>query len=291
MKSLIAQASGLRLIGCARSNPVNVAVQAATARHIPVLYTPGRNAASTAEYTLGLMLAECRHIARSYHALKSGQFLGSPAETFSGADMHADVVWDLDGNSPYKVFPGRELSGSVLGLIGLGNVGSRVARLAQAFGMKVIAYSQNKDAERAQALGVELVPLERVLRTADFISIHCRVTPETVGLISEKEFAMMKPGAYLINTARAVVIDQAALIDALRQQRIAGAALDVYWYEPLPANHPLLQLDNVTVTPHLAGAANEVIHRHSQMIVDDVLTWLDGGIPEHVANPEVFSQA
>ena len=114
------------------------------------------------------------------------------------------------------------------------------------------------------------------------------MTNETRGMLGERELNLMKPSAYLISISRAAVIDQAALITALEQRRIAGAALDVFWFEPLPANHPLLALDNVTLTPHLAGATGEVQERHSQIIVDDVIAWLDGRCPMHLANPEVW---
>lgn len=287
-REIIENAPKLRLIGCARSNPINVDVQAASDKNIPVVYTPGRNAIATAEYTMGLMLAESRNIARSYHAMKSGQFLGNPVPGLLNTDLRPDVIWELDGESPYKIFRGCELFDHTLGLIGLGNIGSRVAKLAQAFGMRVVAYSLSKDADKAKALGVELISLDDVLKISDFISVHCRVTPQTIGLLGKREFELMKPTAYLINTARAVIVDQQALLEALQTRRIAGAALDVYWYEPIPGNHPILQLKNVTFTPHLAGSTIEVTQRHSKMIVDDVLAWMEGGIPQHVFNPKIL---
>jgi D-3-phosphoglycerate dehydrogenase len=287
-EDLIHNASTLKLIGCARSNPVNVDVSAASKLKIPVLYTPARNAISTAEYTMGIIISETRNIARSYHAMKSGRFLGEPENDFNGSDLRPDVIWNLDGESPYKEFRGVELCGNTLGLIGLGSIGSRVARLAQAFGMKVVACSLSKDAEKAEALGVELISLDDLLIISDIVSVHCRVTPETIGLIGNREIALMKPSAYLINTARAVLIDQQALLNALKNNIIAGAALDVFWYEPLPINHPLLELDNLTITPHLAGSTIEVIQRQSKMIVDDVITWIEGGLPKYVFNPEVL---
>ncbi|MBN1148265.1 MAG: 2-hydroxyacid dehydrogenase [Anaerolineales bacterium] len=281
----------LRLIGCTRSAPVNIDIAAATARRIPVLHAPGRNAQTAAEFTLGLMLAEAHCIARGHHALFTGRYLGAEAQDFSRADRSADITWNLDGESPFKDFQGAELVGRTLGVIGLGKIGSRVAQLARAFDMRVLAYSPYSTAGQAAALGVELAPLNELLRQADFVSIHARVTAETRGLLGRDELGLMKPGAYLINISRAALIDQAALIDALEQRRIAGAALDVFWYEPLPANHPLLRLDNVTLTPHLAGATRDVQERHSKMIVDDVLAWLDGRRPAHVANPEVWGGA
>lgn len=284
------QLGQLKLVGCTRSTPVNIHLPSATQRGIPVLHTPGRNTQTAAEFTLGLMLSAGHHIAQSHHALRSGKYLGIDTQEFQGFDPGHDITWKLDGESPFKDFQGCELCGRILGIIGLGKIGSRVAQLAQAFGMQVIAFSPYSHAEDARDIGVELVPLEDLIRRADFISIHARVTPETWGLIGKAQFTLMKPSAYLISTSRAAIIDQSALIQALEQGRIAGAALDVYWYEPLPRNHPLLQMENVTLTPHLAGATRDVVERHSQMIVDDILTWLDGGQPRYVANPEVFGE-
>lgn len=279
----------LRLIGCTRSTPVNVDLAAATLRRIPVLHTPGRNTQTAAEFTLGLMLAGAHHIARAHCALRRGLYLGAPASDFSIADHSGDVTWDMDGKSPFKDFQGFELAGRCLGIIGLGKIGSRVAQLAQAFDMRVISYSPHSSSSEADALYVQLVDLDTLLQEADFISVHANVTSETWKMLGRREFNLMKPSTYLINISRAAIIDQAALIEALQQGHIAGAALDVFWFEPLPANHPLLTLENVTITPHLAGATQEVKERHSRMIVDDVFAWLDGRRPTCVANPEVWA--
>ena len=278
----------LKLIACSRANPVNLAVDEASRRGIPILYAPGRNAVTAAEFTIGLMLAEARHIAEAHHSLKTGKYLGKAMEKFSGADQKSDVVWNLDGESPYKDFQGYELSGRVLGLIGLRSIGRQVARMAKAFDMEIISFDPYCTAEFAAEAGVRLVSFEELLTRADFISMHCKVSEETKGILGKKEFAMMKPTAYVINTARAIVIDQEALIEALQERRISGAALDVYWYEPLPENHPLLKMNNVTLTPHLGGATFDVPKRHSKMIADDILAWLDGQQPKYVFNPEVF---
>lgn len=285
---VIAQAPRLKLIGCARANPVNVDSEVASQRGIPLVYTPGRNANTAAEFTMGLMLTVSRHIAQAYHALKTGNYLGKPMDHFSGADTNEDVVWNLDGDSPYKRYRGVELCNRTLGLVGMGNIGSRVAHFAKGFDMRVIVYDPYLSAAKAAEMGVEQVSLDDLLRQADFISMHCKVSEETKGLLGKREFALMKPTAYVINTARAIVIDQAALIDALQNKKIAGAALDVFWYEPLPNNHPLLSLDNVIFTPHLGGATEDVPERHSRMIVDDVFAWMDGKRPERVYNAKAL---
>ncbi len=284
--AVIQELSQLELIACTRTNPVNIDLAAASARRIPVLHAPGRNTQTAAEYTLGLLLAAAHRIAISHHALRSGRYLGAPGADFGGADTTKDVIWKLDDVSPFKDFLGVNLSGRTLGIIGLGRIGSRVAQLARAFDMRVLAYSPFTPAANARQVGVELVDLDALLQAADFISLHAGVTPATMGLLGRRELALLKPSAYLINSSRAALIDQAALIDALQQGKIAGAALDVFWYEPLPSNHPLLQMENVTLTPHLAGAAADVRALHSQMIVDDILRWLDGETPVNVANEE-----
>ncbi len=285
---VIQSARNLKIIGISRSNPVNVDINAANVRGIPVLHTPGRNAIAAAEYTMGLMLSQARNISSSDRALRNRNYLGHPKENLYRDNLDVDVTWDLDGDTPYLHFRGFELNGHTLGLIGFGNVAAKVAHLAQAFGMRVITFTQTQDAERAAELGVEMVDLTHLLRESDFISVHCSVTPETRSLLDDKAFALMKSSAYLINTARASIIDQAALINALINKQIRGAALDVFWYEPLPDNHPLLDMENVTITPHIAGSTYEVPERHARMLVDDVLTWLNGNRPTHIFNAEAL---
>jgi D-3-phosphoglycerate dehydrogenase len=285
---IIEKAKKLRLIGCSRSNPVNVDVVAATLRGIPVIHAPGRNANAAAEFTIGLMLASARNIACGDRALRSGRYLGEASNSFAGADTDSDITWNLDGDSPYKQLRGFELRDRTLGMIGLGAVATKVAQLAQAFGMRVITFTPESDSEAASHLGIQRVRLEELLRQSDFISVHCKITEETRGLLDHDAFSLTKPTAYLINTARAVVVDQEALIEALNNHRIAGAALDVFWYEPLPSNHPFLKMKNVILTPHLGGATIEVPELHSKMIIDDVFSWMNGKMPLHVFNPGVL---
>jgi D-3-phosphoglycerate dehydrogenase len=283
-KKVIENSKKLKLIGCTRGNPVNVDVRAASASNITVIYTPGRNANSAAEFTMGLILSELRHIARAYHCLKMGRYLGEPVENIYHTPHQDDVVWNMDGDSPYKKFRGCELYGRTIGLIGLGNIGRRLAKFAKAFDMNVVAYDPYCPIENVKELEIELVSLSELLRSADFISIHCKVSEETIGLLGKEQFALIKPTAYLINTARASIIQQEALIEALQNKKIAGAALDVYWYEPIPANHPLLTMENVTLTPHIAGASDDVPVWQSQMMVEDVIRWIKGEEPVRIFN-------
>jgi D-3-phosphoglycerate dehydrogenase / 2-oxoglutarate reductase len=284
---VIHSAPELKLVGIARANPVNVSIDALNVRKIPLIFAPGRNAIAAAEFTIGLMLSQARQISFGDRLLRSGKYLGEPINDLFADNLSDDVTWNIDDNSPYITLRGVELCGRTLGLIGFGNVASHVARIAIAMGMRVITHTPLRDQERASRIGVTIVSLNQLLSESDFISIHCNVTKDTKALLDTKAFGLMKPNVYLINTARASMIDQKSLIDALREKRICGAALDVFWYEPLPANHPLLKLDNVTLTPHLAGSTFEVPERHSRMIVDDLFLWMNGLPPRNLYNSDV----
>ena len=268
-EEVLASVPEVAILASARGVPSNVDLAAASARGIPVLHTPGRNAASVADFTLGLIIAQCRSLAR-------------------GQDHLRRVGWDVDGELPYLHFRGPELAGRTLGLIGYGAVGREVARRAAGgFDMRVVVHDPFVTDVPPP---VTAVPLEELLSESDVVSLHCPLTAATTGLLGERELASMRPGAVLVNTARAGVVDEAALTAALVDGSIAGAALDVFWTEPLPRSHPLLTLANVTLTPHLAGAADDVVTRHSAMIVDDVEAVLAGRRPRFLANPEVWSR-
>jgi phosphoglycerate dehydrogenase-like enzyme len=255
------------VVATARGAPSNVDLAAATARGVPVVHTPARNAASVADFTIGLIIAQCRSLAR-------------------GQDHLRRQGWLVDGELPYLHYRGPELTGRTLGLVGYGAVGREVARRAAGgFAMRVLVSDPYVDAPDPPA---QAVPLARLLAESDVVSLHCPLTPETTGLIDAAALAQMPPHAVLVNTARAAVVDEAALIEALRRRRIAGAALDVFWHEPLDRDHPLLDLDNVILTPHLAGAADDVVAHHSAMIVDDLELLVVGHRPRRLANPEVW---
>lgn len=183
---------------------------------------------------------------------------------------------------------GVELYGKVLGLIGLGRTGARMARHSRGFDMRVLAYDPYVDAETAQKLNVSLVDLETLLRRSDFISIHAPLTEQTRSLIGQAEFGLMKPSAILVNTARGGLVDEGALYEALASRRIAGAALDVFAQEPLPPDHPLTRLDNVLCSPHMAGVTEESLMRMSMRAADNILCVLRGERPMFVVNPEVL---
>lgn len=280
---------GLSLISSIRGGPeANISIDAATTRGIPVLYTLGRTQHAVAEHTFALMLAIARHVAEGDRLVKTRVLTSNEPQTYA-----RDVVWRLpEGTEARRVHAGlvgTELHGKTLGLVGLGNIGQEVARLGGAFGMRIVTYDPYLAAERAESLGIERVALPDLMRRADFISLHARITPESTGVVGRDELRLMKPTAYLVNTARAALLDEAALVEALREGWLAGAGLDVFQKEPLNPEHPLLELENVILTPHLAGSTREIPLHHSRMVAEDVVGYLHGRIArERVKNPEVF---
>ena len=185
---------------------------------------------------------------------------------------------------------GGELQKKTLGIIGLGHSGRELARLVAPFEMRVLAYSPHADPLEADALGVVLTALDQLLAESDFVSLHCRLTPETRGLIGAAQLARMKPTAYLINIARGENVDQSALVEALRARRIAGAGLDVFEVEPLPADDPLLALDNVILTPHWLASTAEVWEATGRAMAEGMLRAARGHEPADVVNTEVLER-
>lgn len=185
---------------------------------------------------------------------------------------------------------GHEIRGRTLGVVGLGHSGRELVRLVAPFGMRVLAFSPHADPAEAAHLGVPLVPLEALLAESDFVSVHARPRPENRRMFGAAQFARMKSTAYFINIARGELVDQGALVDALRSRRIAGAGLDVFEQEPLPAGDPLTQLDNVILTPHWNASTRDVWQATGANVVDSVLAVARGQVPAHVVNPAVLEQ-
>jgi phosphoglycerate dehydrogenase-like enzyme len=171
--------------------------------------------------------------------------------------------------------------------MGIGRIGCDVARIAKAFGMQTVAWSENLSIERAQEVGATLVSKHELLSQADIVTLHLRLSDRTRGIIGATELAMMKPTAFLINTARSQLVEEPALIDALRERRIAGAGLDVFDAEPLPAGHPFLELENTVITPHLGGVTRERYEDDYRQVVEDIQAWLNG-TPIRVLNGDVL---
>jgi len=229
---IIREAKNLKVIGRAGVGLDNIDLDSATARGIIVMNTPGGNTISTAEHTMSMMLALSRNIPRADVALKSGEWKRSK-------------------------FIGSELYNKTLGIIGLGRVGSEVARRAASFGMKIFAYDPFLTREIAEQMGVKMVELKELFKNADYITVHTPLTEETRYMISSKEFALMKEGVRIINCARGGIIDERALAKAIKEGKVAGAAIDVFEKEPPDASNELLKLDKVIVTPHLGASTEE----------------------------------
>jgi len=177
---------------------------------------------------------------------------------------------------PLQQFLGTEIEGKTLGVVGLGKLGVKVSRLAQAFGMNVIAWSPNLTAERCAEAGVGYATKQELFATADVITIHMVLSERSRGLVGASDLARMKPTAYLVNTARGPIVDEQALLEALQQRKIAGAAVDVFAVEPLPVHHPLRQLDNVVLTPHLGYVTEEAFRAHYSQMVEGIAAWIRG---------------
>jgi phosphoglycerate dehydrogenase-like enzyme len=237
---------------------------ACTARRIPVSNTgAGNTNAPTAELAWLLILAAARDFAKAERGMRAGR-------------------WH-DG-----VAGGMILEGKRLGLLGLGRLGARVAGYGAAFGMDVVAWSQNLTPERAAAAGASAVTKDALLESSDVVSIHLVLSERTRGLLGAAEFARMKPGAILVNTSRGPIVDEAAMLAALQGGRLGHAALDVYDREPLPAEHPLRGLDNVTLSPHLGYVSEDVFRVFYQGALEDIEAWLDRA-PIRVMNPEALA--
>ena len=237
-----------------------VDLAAAAERGIVVANTPGLLNGAVADYAMALLLAIARQIPEGSVTLREKRW---------------DAAW------------GPDMLGKTLGLVGCGGIGQAVAKRARGFEMRLLG-SDPAPSEEAVQLGIEFVPLEQLLAESDFVSLHSALTPETRGLIGEPELRAMKPGAYLINTARGGVIDEEALAKALREQWIAGAALDVFAVEPLPTDHPFHEVPNLLLTPHLASLGYDSGARVSNAATDAILDVRAGRRPRWVVNPDVF---
>ena len=242
-----------------------VDVDACTEAGVVVVNQSGGNANSVAEHALGMML------------------------TLSKRILEADRTLRRSPNVNRNDLIGNEIQGKTIGIIGIGNVGRRVAQLCNGlFGMKVLAYDPYVAAEEVNARGAEKVELEELLRRSDYVSINCPLTKDNRGMIAAREFALMQPHAFFITTARGFIHDEDALLEALRNKKIAGAGLDVWSKEPPPPEHPLLQFDNVLASPHTAGVTKEARANMGKIAAEQMLDALDGKRPPRMVNPEVW---
>ena len=258
----------LRGIASTTITPADIDIETATARHIPVSVIPAAllNDA-TADLTWALLLCAARRVSEGDRLMRGGTFPGSQSAYMEGGGV----------------------SRKTLGLIGMGGVGRAVAQRARGFAMRVLYHDPQRlpDAEE-NALDLEWTPLDALLKGADFVSLHARLTPATRRMMGEREFRLMKPTAYFINTARGPLVDESALVRALSEQRLAGAGMDVFEHEPRP--HPaLLKMPNVVMTPHVGSAVTELRAAMANVAVDNILAMLEGRRPPNCWNPQIYS--
>jgi D-3-phosphoglycerate dehydrogenase len=253
---------GLRAIASTRGDPNNVDIAGATAAGIPVLNTPARNADAVAEMAVALLLAATRHLLTADSDVRSGNVF-------------------RDGSIPYQRLRGWEIAGRTAGLVGLGAVGRALRWRLSGLGLRVIAHDPYSDEAQHS--------LDELLSEADVISLHAPVTDDTAGMIGAEQFAAMRDGVVFLNTARAQLHDTDALVDALRNGKVAAAGLDHFVGEWLPTDHPLVGMPNVVLTPHIGGATWNTEARQAQMVADDLEALLSGNTPAHLVNPEVLA--
>ena len=259
--SVLRAAERLRMVCISGTGVEDVDVAEATARGVAVANVVGSSNRAVAELCLGLMFAVARHVAAQDRAIRQGQWTARQ---------------------------GIELGGKTLGILGLSGISSELAPLARALGMEVLSWSRNNDPARARAVGATAVPFDELLARAHVITLHVRLNDATRNLLGAQQFARMRPGAILINTARGGIVDEAALLDVLRSGHLAGAGLDVFAEEPLPPAHPLLSMDNVVLTPVAGWNTTDASQRMIARSIDNVLGFLSGK-PINVVNPETLA--
>jgi len=264
-RKIMEHSRNLKIIARHGTGVDNIDLNAATENNIIVTYAPHVNADAVAEFVMGLILSLARHIPQAQISMSRGR-------------------WE-----PTR-FVGFEVSGKTIGIVGLGEIGFRVARRAKAFDMRILYWSRRRKTDIEVELGVNYVSLETLLRESDFATLHVALTDETRGMIGKEEFELMRKNAYLINTARGPIVDETALYEALKDGKIAGAAIDVYCEEPPSAENPLLKLDNVIKTPHIAAYTIEAIRRMDMVNAEDIVNFFKGKKPTYIANPEVLQK-
>jgi D-3-phosphoglycerate dehydrogenase len=269
---VIAADPALRLVCCARGGPVNVDVAAATARGIPVVTTPGKNADAVAELAIAFMVMLARRLPEAIRHVESGGVFGH--------DNYEGAAWF-----------GHDLSGRTLGLIGVGLIGHRVATRATAMGLGILGFDPLVEPRRLVDDGIEPVDLPELLARADIVSLHARLTPDNRAMFGAAQFAAMRDGAWFVNTARRELVDEAALVEALASGRLAGAALDVATPSPASGRHPLLAFPNVVIVPHIGGATWETLAHGGEMATAEIERFATGEPLVNVANRDALRVA
>jgi glyoxylate reductase len=266
-RAVLAANPKLQAVASMSITPDNIDVAEATKRGIPVTVVPAIVAEATADIHFGLMIAVARRMGEGARMLRAGKFPGSQSNHLAGSFVH----------------------GKTIGLVGGGGrIGTATARRAMGFGMRILYWSPRPKIEAERVYGMQRVSLDELLRESDFVSLHAPLNAETRHMISDKQFALMKPTAFIINTARGAIIDEKALIRALKKKQIAGAGLDVFEHEPnVPA--VLKTIPNVVLTPHLGSGVMEVRDKMANIVVDNIQALIDGRAPPNCVNPQVLA--
>jgi D-3-phosphoglycerate dehydrogenase / 2-oxoglutarate reductase len=258
----------LRIAGVSRAGLENVNVAEATKRGIVIFNVEGRNAEAVSDFAIGMMISESRNIARAHFAIKNGNW----RKTFSNSDWVP------------------QLKDKSVGIVGFGNIGRLVAQKLSGFSVKRLVYDPFVAPDQIRRLGCSPVDKDTLFSDSDFVTVHARLSEATKNLIGKSEFLRMKPTAYLVNTARAGLLDENALIAALQEKRIAGAGLDVFQDEPLTPDSPFLSLDNVTLSTHIAGTTKEALSRSPELLMEDIHKLLNDQDPQFVVNKETLDR-
>lgn len=261
-----ANAANLKVIAQMAVGYDNIDVAAATRHGIPVGHTPGVLTETTADFAWALMMAAARRVVEADGVVRSGNWQPWGPDVLTGVDIY----------------------GKTLGIIGLGRIGTAMARRAKGFSMRVLYFDNNRDPKTEAELGIEYSPLDDLIRQSDFVTLHVYYSPESHHLINRDRLEQMKPSAVLVNTARGAIVDPDALTQALQIGQIAAAGIDVFDPEPIPADHPILKLKNLVIAPHIASASKETRKRMALMTVENITAGLTGKTLPYCANPEVY---
>jgi len=257
--SVLEAGDSLQVVGAARGGVENLDIDTAKANDITVLHAPGRNKNAVSDYAVSLLLTKIREIPHHTSALHAGEW----SQEFS----------------PEKL--PRDIEAMTIGIVGFGNIGQQVARRLSGFGPEILAYDPYQDETTFDNAGVKRTTLDDLLEQADAVTLHAGLTEETQGLLGEEELSRMDPSAILVNSARGGLVDESALVDALQTGSIAGAALDVFETEPLPGDHPFLEMDNVVLSPHTAGSTRDAVTNGPRLIAEGIDCLLNGEDPNN----------
>lgn len=264
-KKFIDNCKNLKIIGVLRAGVENINVRYASEKNILVFNTPGRNADAVADFTIGALISESRNIARGHLGLKNGQWVRE---------------YPNSGHIP-------DLPGKTVGIIGLGEIGQKVAKRLTGFDVNILGYDPFV---KNPSYGIQMVNLEQLMSESDFVTIHVRAMKETENLVNKDLIALMKPTAYFVNTSRSSVADEKALLEALKENRIAGAALDVFDKEPPGIDYPMVMLENVTITPHMAGGSNDAFFNSPKKLAAEMIKIFDGLDSRYILNKTTFEK-